>query len=253
MKSRYNIDWLTGKYENGNKLKFLFFWGHTLSPNNSISNSCFSQWFESPFEVNGIIHKTSEHWMMSQKALLFDNKEIHEQIINSKTPAEAKELGRKVIGFNESIWRENRIEIVRLGNIHKFNQNRELGEYLINTKDRVLVEASPLDIIWGIGLTKDSEEAKNIYSWRGQNLLGFALMEVRDFLKNYGFFNGDFEFLPPWLIEPTIGSQDIYWRMGKGEEILVNFSKKWIEIDDVEREIYKVCFPSPKEWIKVYE
>jgi ribA/ribD-fused uncharacterized protein len=218
MKNRYNIKWLTEKFENGDKLKFLFFWGQTNSSNNSVTNSCFSQWYESPFELNGIEYKTSEHWMMSQKALLFDNKEIHEQIVNSASPGEAKELGRKVVGFDETVWKENRIEIVRLGNIHKFNQNKELGKYLINTKERILVEASPVDTIWGIGLTKDSEKAKNIYSWRGLNLLGFALMEARDFLRSYGFFKGNFNFKPPWLIEPNIESQNMYWRMGKAKK-----------------------------------
>ena len=105
MKNRYNIEWLTDKYENGDKLKFLFFWGHTKNANNLISNSCLSQWYESPFELNGIMYKTSEHWMMSKKALLFDNKEIHEQIINSNSLGEAKELGRKVIGFDEIVWK----------------------------------------------------------------------------------------------------------------------------------------------------
>ena len=61
-----------------------------------------------------------------------------------------------------------------------------MGEYLLNTNSRILVEASPVDIIWGIGLTKESESSKNVYDWRGLNLLGFVLMEVRDLLKEFG-------------------------------------------------------------------
>lgn len=187
MKQHYNIEWLIEKFESGDSLKFLYFWGHTKKHDQDVGNFCFSQWFESSFEVNGLTYKTTEHWMMAQKALLFNNKEIFEKIVSSDKPGEAKELGRQVIGFDENIWTENRFEIVRLGNIHKFNQNRDLGDYLLKTGNRILVEASPVDTIWGIGLTKDSNEIDNIYAWRGLNLLGFALMETRDFLNKFGF------------------------------------------------------------------
>lgn len=252
MNNKYNIKWLSDQFENGKNLKYLFFWGHTKSRDHNVNQSCFSQWYESPFELNGKIYKTSEHWMMSEKALLFDNYDIHEQIIESIKPGEAKELGRKVIGFDEIIWRENRMNIVKIGNIHKFNQNKELGKYLINTQNRILVEASPVDTIWGIGLTKESEEAKNIYSWRGLNLLGFALMETRDFLNKYGFFEGNFDFKPPWILEPKIESADMYWRMGKGDEERIDFLTKWETLNTKEKEIYKVTFPAPKNWGEFY-
>jgi|SRR5690554_480562 len=187
MKKKYSIEWLINRLENGDSLKFLYFWGNKKKHDHDIGRFCFSQWFESPFIVNGVTYMTAEHWMMAQKALLFDNKSIYYKIINSIKPSEAKELGRQVIGFDENIWLKNRYEIVRLGNIHKFNQNRELGEYLLNTGHRILVEASPVDTIWGIGLTKDSKDIDNIYAWRGLNLLGFALMETRDFFNDYGF------------------------------------------------------------------
>ncbi|WP_258100122.1 NADAR family protein [Marinoscillum pacificum] len=189
-KEKYNLEWLKGKFEKGDSMKYLFFWGHTPKPNQDYGSWCFSQWFVSPFEVNGITYKTTEHWMMSQKALLFDDHEIHQKIIACEKPGEAKDLGRQVSGFDEQLWGSNRYSIVKTGNIHKFSQNREMGQFLLNTKDRILVESSPVDTIWGIGLTKDSEHATNVFAWRGLNLLGFALMETRDFLIEHGFSNG---------------------------------------------------------------
>lgn len=187
MKQHYNIEWLIESIENDDSLKFLYFWGHTKKHDQEVGNFIFSQWFESPFMVNGLIYKTTEHWMMAQKAKLFNDENIFGQIINCDKPGEAKELGRQVIGFDENTWTKKRFEIVRIGNIHKFHQNRNLGEYLLKTGNRILVEASPVDTIWGIGLTKDSHDIDNVYSWRGLNLLGFALMETRDFLTKFGF------------------------------------------------------------------
>ncbi|UII25382.1 NADAR family protein [Fulvivirga maritima] len=183
---KYSIDWL----EQQENVKFLFFWGHTKKAG-EVNQACFSQWYESPFQVKGITYKTAEHWMMYHKASLFNNEDIAEQVIACVTPAEAKKLGRKVKGFDEETWNSKRYELVTEGNIHKFNQNRPLGEYLLNTANRVLVEASPVDAIWGIGLSKDSEKAQRVSTWRGLNLLGFALMEARDFLREKGFFEGD--------------------------------------------------------------
>jgi len=187
MKQHYNIEWLSNKFESETDLKYLYFWGHTKRDDQEVGNFCFSQWFESPFTVDGQTYKTTEHWMMAQKAKLFDNHDIFEKIIACNKPGEAKKLGRQVIGFDEKTWTENRYRIVLLGNIHKFNQNRKLREYLLQTGHRILVEASPVDKIWGIGLSKDSKEINNVHKWRGLNLLGFALMETRDYMNEHGF------------------------------------------------------------------
>ena len=103
--------------------------------------------------------------------------------MNSRTPAEAKKWGRKVKNFDPAIWDENKYDIVLQGSIHKFSSNLFLKEYLMNTNSRILVEASPVDPIWGIGLAKDHRDCRNPEAWRGENLLGFALMEVRDILS----------------------------------------------------------------------
>jgi len=178
---KYNIEKLTTeKQEN----KYLFFWGHQPNKDGSISKTCFSQWWLSSFDVDGITYKTAEHWMMAKKALLFNDKEIFEKIIQTKSPAEAKKLGREVKNYVDTVWLENRFEIVKEGNLHKFGQNKDLKEFLLNTNERILVEASPVDPIWGIGMAADHKEVNNPEKWQGLNLLGFALMEVRDELKN---------------------------------------------------------------------
>ena len=183
MTTNYNINWLKEKFERGDTLKYIFFWGHTNKFNEEVGKFCFSQWFESPFTVDNITYKTAEHWMMAQKALLFNDKNIFDKIINCDKPGEAKDLGRQVLGYDEQTWNNRKFEIVKLGNIHKFNQHPKLADFLLKTDNRILVEASPVDTIWGIGLSPDSNEIENIYAWRGQNLLGFALMAARDFLK----------------------------------------------------------------------
>jgi ribA/ribD-fused uncharacterized protein len=177
---KYTIDQLiTEKTEN----KYLFFWGHQPNKDGSISKTCFSQWWLSSFEVENITYKTAEHWMMAKKAELFNDTAVLEKIIRANSPAEAKKLGREVKNYVDAVWLENRYEIVRLGNFYKFSQNKELKEFLSNTKDRILVEASPVDPIWGIGMAADHKEVNNPEKWKGLNLLGFALMEVRDELK----------------------------------------------------------------------
>ena len=121
--------------------------------------------------------------MMAKKAELFNDLEMLEAIIAVKSPAEAKALGRNVKNFDATVWDEKRYEIVVEGNFHKFSQNEELKDFLLNTGSRTLVEASPVDKIWGIGLSADDVKAENPLRWNGLNLLGFALMEVRDQLE----------------------------------------------------------------------
>jgi ribA/ribD-fused uncharacterized protein len=161
-------------------LKYVFFWGHKKS--DTVTKSCFSQWYESPFIINGITYTTAEHYMMAEKALLFNDEEIYQKIIACNSPGEAKNLGRKVRNFDQSIWETNRFDIVVKGNFEKFSQHADLATFLISTYKRVLVEASPVDHIWGIGLDQNNANAKNPYAWNGTNLLGYALMEVRDIL-----------------------------------------------------------------------
>ena len=249
----YDIKWLTDSFENGDTLKFNYFWGHTNKLNEEVGKFCFSQWYESPFTVENNTYRTSEHWMMAQKALLFEDRNTFEKILVADKPIEAKELGRLVSGFDEQVWYNRRFEIVKIGNIHKFNQNPALADYLIKTGDQVLVEASPVDIIWGIGLSRDSRDIDNIYAWRGLNLLGFVLMEVRDFLKEFGHFKPiENPHQTPWTRFPGIDKHDMFWRMGTGEDYLFGFQNYYNELTDREKTIFNLTNLPPYNWTDIY-
>ena len=180
----YTIESLQQAYKNDETLKFLFFWGHTPNKDGSIGKSCLSQWWEAAFTVDGISYPTAEHWMMAEKARLFKDEEQLNNILKAKHPKQAKAFGRKVKNFNPEAWDAHKYEAVRLGNFYKFSQNLELKEYLLQTQQRILVEASPVDPVWGIGMAQDHPNAHNPNEWKGPNLLGFALMEVRDQLMH---------------------------------------------------------------------
>lgn len=254
MHSSYNIQWLTNGIEDGKLFKYIYFWGHNYKPGDVTGKFCLSQWFEAPFTVEGITYRTTEHWMMAQKALLFEDLKIFEKIIDAYKPAEAKELGRYVSGFDEQVWNDNKYEIVKTGNIHKFNQHEQLANYLLNTAERVLVEASPVDRIWGVGLAQDDEDIRNIYAWRGQNLLGFALMEVRDFLKDFGRFEPlNNMMLPPWRQYSHKHTADMFWRMGKGEEYLAAFYKYYYALNSRDKVIFRLMNPAHSAWKAFYD
>lgn len=253
MTNNYNLMWVTNKYDQGETLEFLFFWGHSNTLKKEVGKFCFSQWFEAPFIVDGITYNTAEHWMMANKALLFDDLNSYQKIISAKSPGEAKELGRWVLGFDEQIWITNRFDIVVKGNIHKFNQNPLFADFLINTKDRILVEASPVDKIWGIGLSKDAEQIDNPYFWNGKNLLGFALMEVRDFFIKIGQFEYiNSSILPPWKAFPNIYPNDLFWRMGKGEEVIDKFVHNYDSLNSRNKIIFQLLYPAPYRWSDFY-
>ncbi|MCG8331867.1 MAG: NADAR family protein [Chitinophagales bacterium] len=177
---KYSIEWLKHRFDEGETFKWIFFWGHQPHKAGQINKSCLSQWWIADFEVDGITYRSAEHWMMAGKARLFSDQLALERILNANSPAEAKKIGRQVRNFNQAIWNEHKYEIVKKGNFHKFNQSPEQKEFLINTKNRILVEASPYDKIWGIGMRQDEYGIENPYNWKGPNLLGFAIMEVRD-------------------------------------------------------------------------
>ena len=118
--------------------------------------------------------------MMAEKARIFEDNEILEKIMKSDNPKQIKDLGRKVKNFNEVVWSKVRDNIIKNGNLAKFLQNENLKKFLLQTENVVIVEASPYDKIWGIGISVDDKAINNPLHWKGQNLLGFALMEVRD-------------------------------------------------------------------------
>ena len=147
--------------------------------------SCFSQWFPSEFYVNGVKYLTAEHFMMAEKARLFKDDEALFLVLKSEHPADAKKAGSEVKNFVYDIWAENCFKIVVDGNYAKFSQSKMLKDFIKSTGDKVLVEASPTDCVWGVGLSKDSVDCNDPFKWKGLNLLGFALMHVRFYLNHY--------------------------------------------------------------------
>lgn len=182
-KMAYSLDWIQENFRKGKKFEYLFFWGHQPSRNGDITKTCLSQWWKAEFTIEIYRYCCMEQYMMAEKARLFDDEEITGKILKSDNPKEIKKLGRKVRNFNEEIWASKRYPIVLNGNFTKFLQNENLMQFLLQTENKVLVEASPYDKIWGVGMSAEDEKINNPIEWKGQNLLGFALMEVRDELK----------------------------------------------------------------------
>ena len=142
-----------------------------------------SNWYMSDFEVDGMKFNSNEQYMMYRKAALLGDMETAEAIMNAGTPAEHQKLGQSARGFNDTLWNGMRQMVVSRGLYAKFSQNEELKKQLLATGDAYLVECVAIDVNWSCGLHTDDEKRKNIARWRGKNLLGFALMEVRDQLK----------------------------------------------------------------------
>jgi ribA/ribD-fused uncharacterized protein len=175
-----DVDALRARVAAGEPFRYLYFWGHRPRADGAPSASCFSQWFASPFVVDGVRYATAEHWMMAGKARLFADEGALAKVLAKDDPGAAKAAGRGVRGFDDARWHAHRFDLVVEGNFAKFLQHPALQSFLLSTGDRVLVEASPVDPIWGIGLAATDPRAGDPAQWSGLNLLGFALMRVRE-------------------------------------------------------------------------
>ncbi|MEU1589594.1 NADAR family protein [Micromonospora sp. NPDC005710] len=167
----------------GHQVKFLFFWGHQPERDGSVGAGCLSQWWPAPFTADDLRFATAEHYMMWRKAMLFGDHAMADEILAAPHPHAAKTRGGRVSGFDEQTWNEHRFAIVVAGNLAKFDQHPALREFLLATRQRVLVEASPIDRVWGIGLNRDDPAAVDPGASQRLNLLGFALMQVREVLR----------------------------------------------------------------------
>lgn len=152
--------------------KHVFFW-----------NGIYSQWHKAPMTIDRIEYNSCEQYMMHQKALLFDDEIIADLIMQEKNPKEQKKYGRQIRNFDKAIWEKNCLAIVFEGNLAKFSQNPELKAEMLSTGNKIFVEASPLDNIWGIGLDENAENIDDPSYWLGLNLLGQALTLVKNQLR----------------------------------------------------------------------
>jgi ribA/ribD-fused uncharacterized protein len=150
----------------------VFFWG-----------SEFSNWYECSFKYKEHIFHNSEQAFMWEKAMFFGDEETAKNILSNPDPARCKKLGRLVKGFDGNVWLSAGYEAMLNVNYAKYDQNKALKATLLSTGDKTIVEASPYDTIWGIGLHWEDDRVLDESKWRGMNLLGKALMEVRDILK----------------------------------------------------------------------
>jgi ribA/ribD-fused uncharacterized protein len=139
----------------------------------------FSQWYRGQFEIGGIKYNCAEQYMMSQKALLFGDREAYDKIMKSHDPSTQKATGKKVRNFDKDKWEKVCRKIVYDANYAKFSGGT-MKAILLSTGDKEIVEASPTDTIWGIGLAEGDPRCLDKTQWRGTNWLGIAIMEVRD-------------------------------------------------------------------------
>ena len=146
-------------------------------------NGYLSNWYESKFIVDHVKFSSMEQFMMYRKAICFQDECIAEQILGTKDVAEIKALGRAVKDYDENYWNGVRQVIVYEGLLAKFSQNDELKDNLVNTGNVILAECAVKDRIWGIGLSMKDENRYDKSKWRGENLLGYTLMMVRERLN----------------------------------------------------------------------
>lgn len=166
--------------------KFYLFWG-----------GIYSQWYTAPFKVDKITYNTAEQWMMACKARLFDDQETLKKIMDESDPSKQKKLGKIVANFNKEVWEEIQANgkprcwnFVYRGNFAKFTQNPGLLGELFATVGQELVEASPYDCIWGIGLGEENPDALDRAKWRGTNWLGEVITQLREDLMNGRVWTG---------------------------------------------------------------
>lgn len=211
---------LCDRMDLGETFDLLLFYGHK-PPKSGVDKSCFSQWFVREFSVDSISYPTAEHWMMAEKARLFGDTEMLNNILNSASPRDAKAFGRQVRDFDSDVWDKHKFEIVVRGNEEKFSQHKDMADFLVATGNTnslagdiftayreqdlslvaeprvdykvhgagsesrvILVEAAGRDCVWGIGYGEKNPKAIQPLQWRGQNLLGFALTVVREQLAD---------------------------------------------------------------------
>ncbi|MBP9739456.1 MAG: NADAR family protein [Chitinophagaceae bacterium] len=179
----YSNSWLIQQIITGNSPKYNYFLSDRCIQNADWDTHCFNECFVAPFTIDGTTYNTLTHWIMAQKAALFYDYTTMEKIIQTKQAAHAKLLACYIKNFDEEVWLAHAYSIVVKGNLHKFKKHYHLQRKLLNTQQNVIVAVTAQDNIWGNGLAYFSKELSNPLKWKGSNLLGYALMDVRDILQ----------------------------------------------------------------------
>jgi ribA/ribD-fused uncharacterized protein len=153
--------------------RFVLFWGGWPS-----------QWHKARFTIDGITYNCCEQYMMAEKANVFGDVEAVWKILAATNPRVQKAIGRSVRNFDAAVWESVCRGVVYTGNLARFSHNASDRRALLATGKKTIVEASPVDRIWGIGLAPDDPKAQDPAEWRGTNWLGTALMQVREALRD---------------------------------------------------------------------
>lgn len=196
----YSNAWLIQQIITGETPTYTCFLSDRCMQNADWDTNCLNENFYAPFKVEGITYLTIQHWLMAQKAALFYDFIAMEKIIACKTAAHAKLLANQIRNVDEDVWLANAYALVVKGNVHKFAQNSALKQKLLNTGNAIIVAITSTDCIWGNGLKFEKNIALNPFKWKGANLQGYALMQVRDILLDekevvYHFNNKLHQFL----------------------------------------------------------
>lgn len=174
-----NLHELLQALSRGEAFTFQPFYGHTPRADGRQSDACFSQWWRCEFVVDDVRYSSAEQFMMAEKARVCGDGETLARILTTHEPSLVKKLGREVRNYDEAKWSAARFAAVTRGSLAKFSATPALREFLLATGEAVLVEAAPRDRIWGVGLGRDNPLIHDPTKWRGQNLLGFALVTAR--------------------------------------------------------------------------
>lgn len=200
--------------------KYIFFWSHE-EKGNDITKACLSQWYPSYMVIDSYHYQNVEQYLMAEKARTFGDEETLGKIWKTSDPKEVKKLGRSVKGYVDDIWVARRKDVALKANTEKFQTIPYLRKFLYETRDSILVEASPYDNVWGIGWAEDKAPMVPEERW-GQNLLGQVLMEVRAHLKD------------PYLKYCRYYDGVDYKNAGAEKELLASYEEAWVRMQIAE-------------------
>lgn len=182
--SQYTPLWLREQLQAGVKPWFLQFY-RPNAPLGKIDKACLSLWYSCTFEVDGIKYDSIGQFLMAEKARVLGDEEVRSQIIQLRHRDEIDKVGNDIWSRKAEAWDKQMFHLAVKGNLAKFEQNPSLRSFLLETQNRILVETDPNDLIWGIGLKEGQREIQNPDLWPGSNLMGFALMVVRDKIQSH--------------------------------------------------------------------